>query len=264
MVLRFECVHVFSPASNAYAMNLQRLLLCSLFAAALPHCLIAQPSYLVFYPQDMIDLINLRHEDRSGIEGSPYLNRQFTAGEVFYTSKNKVGEDFYDRDNHYTGIPLRYNIYQNEMEFYSKDEQPMTLIPMPLIDKVVIGEDTFAFRPWNAETELGGYFNVLVDGPAKLFVKMNVEFNEAQPAKALEDAVPAHYKRKRDTYYLEQPDGALLPIKRLKKLTPRLTANEDRLRSFIKEQNISARNPEELTRLVRFYNRLLLQQAAEP
>src|SRR5258708_30493091 len=65
------------------------------------------------------------------VEGSPFLNESFVAGEIsFGKSKSKV--------------PVRYNIQKDEMEYQQKGVT-YVLDPIQDIKKVRIGEATFVY-----------------------------------------------------------------------------------------------------------------------
>ncbi|RMG20777.1 MAG: hypothetical protein D6730_19170 [Bacteroidetes bacterium] len=219
----------------------------------------AQPSQEPFvqYPLKVIDIINARHEPPPEVMGSPYLDKHFASGEVFYTTRNTLDEDFYFKKNHYDSIPLRYNIFTDEMEFY-RYEEILSLLPMPMIEKVVIGRDTFLYRPHRPDCEAcGGYFLLLENGRARLVAKLKVEYVEAKAARALQDPVPAHYVRRRDLYYLISPQGELHPITSVKNLLPLLQPYETELAAFAKKHKVSARKAHKLRLLIRAYNAML-------
>ena len=80
----------------------------------------------------LIDLSNREKVDRSitNYEGSPYLSEDFVSGEV-YDSKKK-----------FTGLLLRYNIFNDNIEFMQKGTT-YALYAEPRIVKVLLGNEVY-------------------------------------------------------------------------------------------------------------------------
>src|SRR6185295_17269569 len=66
------------------------------------------------------------------IDGSPYLDEAYVEGQIFYADKSMK-------------VPLRYNIYQDVME-YKQNGRPLLLDPTTTIKKVTFGTQTFVVQ----------------------------------------------------------------------------------------------------------------------
>ena len=123
-----------------------------------------------------MDLMNinkaLRNESHSvftdpDIEGSPYLNDDFIEGSVYTNSKTQ-----------YEGVPLRYNIYSDEIEFRSDNGQVMVLAAPEVLEKV--GDYQFEYIFYQIlNNSRRGYFAVLEKGKASLYSRSQINFTEA-------------------------------------------------------------------------------------
>ena len=109
-------------------------------------------------------------------EGSPYDNNIFVKGDIYY-----------DINQRFPDIPMRYNIFNDEMEFKMEGQETIYAIqPDKKIQKIIIPEDTFVVAEYQKKGKITpGFFKVLAIGEIDLLAKYQVDFKEEQPAKAL-------------------------------------------------------------------------------
>lgn len=217
------------------------------------------PEIFIRYAVDAIDLINTRHDDKpSKVKGSPYLNKDFVLGEVYYVLPSKAAQQLYEKQTHYDGIPFRYNAYLDEMEYYYKDNEVLTLLPIPLVEKVIIGADTFLYKPMNIDNpeQESGYFHLLKGGKVNLLLKYSIKYEEGESAQALQDPKPPEYDKQRNQYFVELENGEIHKIKNIKKLISLLGKHESELTDFAKKEKISRRNISELKAFIEYFNSL--------
>ena len=67
--------------------------------------------------------------EEKDIEGSPYLNKEFVEGTIYTNQKNQ-----------YNNIPIRYNIYTDELEYRTPDNQILTLATPQIVEKADFGD----------------------------------------------------------------------------------------------------------------------------
>ena len=196
---------------------------------------------------DAMDFLRWRDQmDKSGepIEGSPFLNGDFVRGQIYYQDQ-KTKEGLF-----------RYNILHDEIE-YVQNERVMVLTYMPPIDRVVVGADTMIFRAGTGTAIMPpGFFRLGKGGSTRLLVKMEVEFKDKVPPKAMQDPVPARYVRKNDRYFVELASGELRPFNNLKTLISHLDDQQAALTAFAKTEKLAAKAPEDWVRLLRYYDSL--------
>lgn len=184
--------------------------------------------------------------NETSIKGSPFLNEDFTEGSVFTTSKTR-----------FDGIPLRYNIFNDQIEFKSDDEQILALPAPEVIEKVEMGEYLFEYIPYsNYKNIRRGFFIVHEKGKATLYSRPRIVFEEAKNPAAYQDAQPARFIRKPDVYYIRIGMDPAKPVSGKKDLEAVFSPDNKELNNFIKNRKIKPGNAESLKELVIFYNSL--------
>ena len=105
----------------------------------------------------------------SEIEGTPYLNDEFIAGSIYTVMKHQ-----------YVDIPLRYNIYNDNIEFKSGDKIQALAAP-EIVERIKFGEYQMVYIPYsNLKKIRKGFFIVLEEGKASLYTKLETEFKKQQ------------------------------------------------------------------------------------
>jgi len=179
------------------------------------------------------------------IKGSPYNENQFVLG------------DIYINNGKYTKIPLRYNIYDDKMEF-QQNEVTYALEPDLRMRKISVGEnvyvvDKFEFK-WKEKV---GYLLLLDSGKVSLMARLDVNFYERQEPRAMESApTPAKFTRLSNTYYFKVSNQPVKKVESIKEMIASFPDKQVELNSFAKKEKISIKNEDELIKLVRYYNSL--------
>src|ERR1035437_8003583 len=104
------------------------------------------------------------------IEGSPYLNSEFIDGVIYL------------KDTTSYKLPLRYDIYANEMEYQLKGVNYVVGNPK-FLKKILLGGSVFIYLPF---IQKGGYFELLESGKCFLVQKRSVQFKPAEGPKPIE------------------------------------------------------------------------------
>jgi hypothetical protein len=179
-------------------------------------------------------------ESAPEFQGTPYLTETFDSANV-HTTKGV-----------FRGVPMRYNIYEDYLEFKNKD---VTYILDPKLDiiKVDFGSNRFVVEK-TVKMKLG-FFELLDSGKVTLVAKMGVYYREPQPTKGIVDAVPGTFTRKGDEYMYRIEKGQLNEIGSIKKMIESFPDKHNELKEFARKERIS-KNKEDLIKLVQFYNSL--------
>ena len=124
------------------------------------------------------------------VVGTPYLSEDFVIGDV------------YDNKGKYAGVPMRYNIYEDQIEF-KQNGQLYILDPQPKIKKVDLDHRTFVVSQYEYRGKTRpGYFFLLDSGKVILMSKKVVTYREQQPPKALESGpTPAKFSKSQDVFF---------------------------------------------------------------
>jgi hypothetical protein len=201
---------------------------------------------------DLLDF-NRRHSGNTSnvlteanINGSPFLNDEFIEGSLFTTSKTQ-----------YVGVPLRYNIYNDQIEFQLGDAPVQALAAPETIEMIQYGDFIFEYVPFtNVKKIRRGFFIVEEKGNATLYSKPQVIFENAKEPAAYQDAVPARFLKRPDEYYIRVGKEPAMLISKKKDLEEAFPDHKNDISGFIRKNKVKPNNPESLKELVQFYNSL--------
>lgn len=189
----------------------------------------------------------IQNTSYSDIQGNPYLFKDFQEGEVSL----KTGEK-------YKGL-FRYDIYAREVHYKVKDIIYAVALP-ETIDYIEMNDGTrfiySAFKTDN-DTKKGKestYFVVLANGKCKLLAEKNIRIQDAELPKAYQEAKPAKFIHRKDTYYLKLDDNPAVVFKNEKDLLNILEDKKDYLKGYISSNKLSVNNSEDLIKIIIEYN----------
>jgi hypothetical protein len=177
------------------------------------------------------------------IKGSPYENDEFIPGEVYAKDRK-----------HYTGIPLRVNIYSDQAEFKNPEGGIYEVSKPDIIDSILIGTSKYMYQPFKTGSKTrNGFFKVLACGTPQLLLKMNVILNPAEPASTYKDALPATFERTADDFYLLFPQGEVLRFSGKKDFLEMLGSFQQEMEQFIKKNKIRFYQQDDLITAMKYY-----------
>jgi len=181
------------------------------------------------------------------IEGSPYLDDAFVNGTIYTTTKTQVPD-----------VPLRYNIYNDNLEFKTSDGTILELAHPETVERAKMGEIEMVHTDYLNSTNNTnqGFFKVLAEGKLNLLAKPDIFYQEAKEQAAYKDAQPPKFIQKSDEYYVQKPGYPAIKIKKSKDLDEVVSANKKELDTYIKKNKIKFKKAEDLTQLVNYYNSL--------
>jgi hypothetical protein len=190
---------------------------------------------------------NNQYEHPAGImgeyKGSPYENDEFIDGEI-YTNQHI----------HFTGVPLRYNIYQNKMEFRNPSGEVFDIDPPEFADTVLIGESRYIYYSFRSGLKTyKSFFRKLTGQQPLLLCKLNVIFRPGELPGGYKDAVPASFDRTVNEYYLAVIPGEAVKIDGKKDILEKLSGHARELDQFIKQNKIKTGKEEDLVKLMEYY-----------
>jgi hypothetical protein len=182
------------------------------------------------------------------IAGTPFLNPQFVNGSLI-TNDSLM----------YTNIPLRYNVFKDEMEFRVGDEEIPRIIANPRsflfihVDSLVF--QYLAFSDNNRPAQ--GYFQVLNEGPCQVMMRRRTDYAEPKGAHGFDKALPARFEEKRNTYFVRF--GRQLPQEvrfTRRNILKTFEEKQGAITDFVKENNLSYRSIDDLIKIAAYYNEL--------
>lgn len=181
------------------------------------------------------------------IKGSPFLNDDFLTGSIYTTSKVQ-----------FVDIPLRYNIYNDDLEFKSPDDKVMAMSTPEIVERAVFGEYTMSYIPFVSVKKIRrGFFVILEQGDnCTLYSRPTVLYEKPQEPGAYKEAEPAKFIKRPDTYYLRFGKDAAKKVGNKKELISIFPDHTSEIQAFIKKNKIKTNKPEGLKKLVQYYNSL--------
>ncbi len=179
-------------------------------------------------------------------EGSPYLMDGFINGTIYTNQKFQYEE-----------IPMRYNIFNDELEFKTPTDEIFALATPEIVERAVIGDTILTYMSYLQSNKIKkGFFVVLKEGKASLYAKPDVTYKNATPPAAYKDPEPAKFLKKSDDYYISVGSEPAQIINNKKDLFSAFPENQEKIEKYISKNKTKTNNPEKLKELVEYYNSL--------
>lgn len=213
---------------------------------------LAQVTY--WQMEDYLNQIRLNYDRESmrqnmykNVEGTPFLSKEFHEGKIQIRDKGL-----------YSG-KLRYDMYANEIQFIVKENIYAVAFPED-IEFIEIKDIKFIYTPYlsapSGSDLKESYFVVLMNGNCKLLATKEVLLFDAEPTKPYIPAKPARFIQKKDSYYIKKKNLPAVEISNKKSMILILEDKETEVLRFIKKEKISHSDPEDLKKLIGYYNSL--------
>jgi hypothetical protein len=153
-------------------------------------------------------------------------------------------------------VPLRYNIYNEQIEFKSDDDAVQALAAPETVEKVEFGDYKMVYVPYTLSRKIRrSFFREIESGErAVLLARPQVLFEDAKKPAAYQEAEPPKFIRKSDDYYIRVGKEPAVMIPRKKDLEEVFPNHKNEVRSFIKKKKVKPNNPERMAELVQYYN----------
>ena len=184
--------------------------------------------------------------EESNMIGSPYLQDTFQKGVILM--RNNI---------QYSGIPLRYNIYLDEVEFRVEDGQIWALSNPEKVQLIEMPDTKLVYQPYLLLKQIKmGFFFPLVEGKIKLYRKPKMMVEKAQKTGLYRYEKPAKFMKKPDEFYIKEKTKAAELITSKKKLLELFPDKQKELSDFIKKNKVKTNDVESLIQLVEYYNEI--------
>ncbi len=178
------------------------------------------------------------------IEGTPYANDEFVKGMIYHHHGSQSAE-------------MRYNIYDDRIEYKGKDTVLMMIGPDKLIQKIELGDQTLVVELYEEKGKKAlTYFIRQDSGKMTMLTKKAISLKPPQFGKPIEGDIPAKFTRMPDTHFYKLDKGPLVKIVSIKKLIEELPDHKAEMETFVKKEKISANKPKELALFSKYYNSL--------
>lgn len=194
--------------------------------------------------------VNVNSNQNSNIKGSKYLNEDFTITKISSMPDQVFG--------------VRYNVYDDEMEFQGADNTVYALNKDDDSVKITFTGTNESYNIFNYTDDSGrqkkGYFIKLnSEGEVLILKKHRIVFFDEQPSKTGYDAPkPAMYKNVKDRIYIKlaNKEAVLLPTKKKKLVKALFPENSKTILDFINSNKIKLTKEADLIIFANYLNTL--------
>ena len=191
-------------------------------------------------------LKSLEQPKNAAYTGSPYLFESENTSSVFLNDTVKID-----------GLTIRYNVHNDKMEI-KKDGVYYEIPKEKIIPQVMLDTHHFILMPYlMSHKKRTAYFESLVQGSRlDLYLKHKVILKEPEEPKPYQEAKLAAFKSSPPKIFIDQGDGVLVYVKDKKDFLKQVPNKTDELESFIKKNKTKFRKPDNVKKLVEYYNTL--------
>lgn len=180
----------------------------------------------------------------ANIEGSAYLNEQFINGVVALTN-----------GTNYTDIPLRYNAYNEEIEFSDNNGNRFNINNPENIREVTIGESKFIYTDCKLKKENKKIFaEVLAEGKISLLKHYRIKYLPAKEAESYKAPQPPRFVIAPSEYMIRKSDGYTQIFRNKNELLMLLSDKKEVISVLIKQQKLSINDEKDLATIIGYYN----------
>lgn len=212
----------------------------------------AQSSYQLAETLDFFKSYKMQTGDwmqtlsESDIEGSPFLNDEFITGSIYTYQRMQFND-----------IPLRYNIYNGNLEFKTPEDQILALAAPEIVEKAIFGNFVLSYVPFILSKKIkNGFLKLIEEGTVSLYAQPEIMYQKPQEAGAYKDAEPAKFMERPDGYFIRVGKEAATKFTNKKELISIFPDHQKEVADFIKKNKIKINKEKSLQQLVQYYNSL--------
>jgi hypothetical protein len=194
----------------------------------------------------LLDYTNSNSAIYANIQGTPYLEEDFVKGTVLTTDSIL-----------YSDVPLRYNRFDDELEF-QKYDKTYVIDPKSILKRAEFGGIVLTCAEYMIkEKSANGFFQVITEGRAVLYIKHSIKFVKKEAEKAFVGAKPARFDYPDETYYISVDGNPAIKVTGNKNFCQLFSGKESEIETYCKKEKISNKNLNDLKRAVEYYNSLM-------
>jgi hypothetical protein len=180
------------------------------------------------------------------IKGSPYTDTTFYKG-LLYVKSGEI----------YSGIPMRYNAFSDDVEVRLADGGIHLLSNKGQIEKAEFNQKEMVYAMYSESgKEETGFFTLLYKGNYCLYERTYKIFREGTPSNGIVPETPPAIVDKPVQYFLSVGAGLPELIQGKKDLFTVSGTHRAALEAFLKKEKPDLRSPEGLTAVIRYLDSL--------
>jgi hypothetical protein len=198
--------------------------------------------FMKLQPKSTLSKVVLSEND---IQGSPYLKDEFTPGDI-------ITKD----DIIYKNVPLRYNIYNDDIEFEMSKGAYLAISNPKKMKEIRIDEDVFVYAiKRKKKGEQYGYYKLVEDGEIQLLSRYNIVFKEATNTTGYKAAEPPKFNRNANSFYVKLGTKEPQQLGKKKEIEKVFGSESKEILSYIKKTKLNIRKEQDLVKLVQHLNK---------
>lgn len=180
------------------------------------------------------------------IQGSPFLEEDFRKGTVYTSSKQMVVD-----------VPMRYNIYNDDLEFKTPEGKIMAVAHPETIELADFGDYQMVYLEYkNMGRTQSSFFKLIEDGKACLLAKPDVFYQKEELGDGIKPGKPAQFVSKPEILYVSIGNQPAEKIAGKKDILSILAPHSREIEKFIKENKTKISKTTDLQSLIKYYNTL--------
>lgn len=178
------------------------------------------------------------------VEGSAYLVEQFIVGVVALNTGAK-----------YSGIPLRYNVYNDMIEFRNNSGKVFNINNPEAISELTIGDSKFIYTDCKLHKKNEKLFaEVISEGNVSLLKRHRMKLQPAKKAETHRPAQAPKLVKIPSDYLIRKSDGNTQLFSNKKELLMLLSDKSEEINELIEQQNLSINDEKDLVTIIGYYN----------
>lgn len=175
------------------------------------------------------------------IEGSAYLREEFLDGRV--TLENVE----------YNHIPLRYNVYNDLVEFKSNNGEVYNINNPDVVEEIVIGDKRYRYLTCVLQKEEVKLFaELLCDGTVKLYKHHRMRIQPARAGGTHTKPQPPRFVNVAPLYVVENPGVGVRVLNNKKELFAVFGDKSAQIKKFMKDRSLSVKQEADLVKIIEF------------
>ena len=189
------------------------------------------------------DYIQNQRERYKKIDGTPYLDEEFSKGSLSLGGRQ------------YTKLDLRYNIYEGHFEFM--DEEVVKYIDprRTRVDTVWLKGDTYLYVSFQAGKQVKLTYMKMVRGEGTsvlLYHKMIM--TQPEETQAYQEAKPARFNRQQDLIFIQPSGSHAIEFKGKKSLEELFPEYDHQLSEYVKSEKLRLKKLDDIVKLCNYYD----------
>ena len=183
---------------------------------------------------------------RSDVEGSEYLDENFLNGEILTMNSE-----------HFKDIPMRYNVYLDNVEVRLPNGTICNLSEPDKIFQILVNKQVIVYTEYlSPEGKKSGFLFVLYDGASKLYRRYYKTFNEGRPTNGITPEIPPKIADKPLEYYIRAKDGTTSFCNSKKDLLSVMSNAISEIEDYLKKEKLRLNREDDLIKVVSYYDTL--------